>query len=156
MVALHMQDKSRSGISQKYGIARLHHTVMITLRESYEYITGDETGYSEHALQDDSIDGLNTNQPPRQRRCPLDHSQLVDALDKDRFYNRYYQYQDRELLRSTISKASSKVFYRFTIKILGKLQFKHWKADSMKATSYLSQNNDQHNRLSAGMQVPPR
>ena len=119
MVALHMQDKSRSGISQKYGIARLHHTVMITLRESYEYITGDETGYSEHALQDDSIDGLNTNQPPRQRRCPLDHSQLVDALDKDRFYNRYYQYQDRELLRSTISKASSKVFYRFTLKIWG-------------------------------------
>ena len=84
-------------------------TVMITLCESYEYITGDETGHSVHALQDDSIDGLNTNKSPRQRRCTRDHSQLVEALDEDRFDHCSDYYQDREFLQSTISKASCQV-----------------------------------------------
>ena len=84
-------------------------TVMITLCESYEYITGDETGHSVHALQDDSIDGLNTNKSPRQRRCTRDYSQLVEALDDDRFDCCPALHQDREFLQSTISKASCQV-----------------------------------------------
>ena len=140
----------------------LHYTVMITLCESYEYITGDETGYSVHVLQDDSIDGLNTNKSPRQRRCTRDHSQLVEALDEDRFDHCSDHYQDREFLQSTISKASCQVTiapgaaYVCGVNTQGRsVRKRPGVIKSTSKTFKLYKQNRQRNRLSADMQDPP-